>query len=79
MPDCTTVYGCPEVESVWGKGQYGRAGTVRGVLAMVWQGGRLCIDLSALTCLHEVNQLHVFTRREDGFCGGSEVRPHGGV
>ena len=29
------------------------------------------------TCLYEVNQLHVFTRREDGFCWGSAVRPYG--
>ena len=43
----------------------------------VWQGRRMggtgCGMTGGgytFTCLYEVNQLHVFTRREDGFCGG---------
>ena len=41
------------------------AGTAHGgVQVVVRQGGY------TFTCLYEVNQLHVFTRREDGFCGG---------
>ena len=41
------------------------AGTAHG-------GYRLWCDRGGytFTCLYEVNQLHVFTRREDGFCGG---------
>lgn len=43
---------------------YGRDGAWGGTGCGMTGGGY------TFTCLYEVNQLHVFTRREDGFCGG---------